>query len=87
MPETTSPTPSRQVRTDHPGLTIRIRRVNRHGEETESDPVINVRPAQAPMVTAAWPPCRCDRCGGGGNVLSVREARGPSLDPIPGARP
>jgi hypothetical protein len=52
--------------TNHPGLTIRIRYVDQKGRETASFEARHVEPADGPMETSQWPPCRCRLCGGPG---------------------
>lgn len=45
---------------EHPGLTIRVRRVNAcTGEVMERRPPVTVPGTPQPVVGMTWPPCRC----------------------------
>ncbi|WP_157856368.1 hypothetical protein [Actinacidiphila yeochonensis] len=57
-PDTTPP-----ERPGHPGLTIRVYRVDQATRERRDvGPAQRLGPARSPVFTMAWPPCACPLC-------------------------
>ncbi|MEU6347038.1 hypothetical protein ABZ883_39545 [Streptomyces sp. NPDC046977] len=48
----------------HPGLIVRIYRVNPKTMQRTLPITRTVPAADGPMITSLFPPCECDRCGG-----------------------
>ncbi|WP_210587114.1 hypothetical protein [Streptomyces sp. GESEQ-35] len=44
-----------------PTMTLHVYRVNRDGEVVEDQGAVNVVPSDEPLMSGAWPPCRCPR--------------------------
>ncbi|PZH16771.1 hypothetical protein C1I97_06040 [Streptomyces sp. NTH33] len=44
-----------------PWLTLRVYRVTDDGRVTADTGTVNVEPSPQPLLTSAWPPCRCPR--------------------------